>query len=247
MPIFRGVNNVAREIEKEWRGVGNVARNIEKEWRGVGNVARQVFQDGLTLYDYGKTNYALSTRPYSGNTTPRGVIASNSCYINTTSMLADTYGNSDIDSHLGCPSFVIIDVTELNATDITKYTTLEVTYEIGTALTSSVESTRIEFGGWAGHEWDYDTDLETKGDSYYWNIDFTHEKGVTGIFTQTVDITSTGLIYDFLQTGWYHNTEQYKTRAKNFYFGAWTHTKKSSDERIWYCGVPVTFYRIRLL
>lgn len=54
MAVFRGVNNVARKVTKQWRGVGNVARQIKAEWRGVGNVARKVFTSGIVyLYNTG--------------------------------------------------------------------------------------------------------------------------------------------------------------------------------------------------
>lgn len=152
-------------------------------------------------------------------------------------------------SYLGCPQFVISEISEINSTNITKYTKLECTYEIRTAFSSVVDDTVIVFGGWAGHEWDYDSDLETKGDSYFWKCTATHAKGVTGTFTTTFDITktSTGGLYWFLNKTQYCNTSKYKKLATNFYFGAYNYMKSGSDYREWYCRVPVYFYSMRFL
>lgn len=252
MPVFRGVNNVTRKVVKQHRGVSNVTRNIKNEWRGVDNVARQVFQDGLTLYDYGKTDYALSTRvAYRGGST-KGTISSDCCYINSSGMLGDYYGNSDIDSTLGCPQFQIVGIPELTQENAPKYTKLQVTYEIGTAFSSAVNATEITFGGWAGHDWDYDTDLEYKGDSHYWECVATHPKGETGVFTKTFDLTekpkfwTSGNYLWFFETT-YYRYEKYATKAKNFYFGAKNYTKSGDDYREVYCRVPVYFYQIKLL
>lgn len=58
---YRGVNNVARKVKKQWRGVDNLAREIKKEWRGVSNVARQVFSGDLYLIQNGKYNFDFIT------------------------------------------------------------------------------------------------------------------------------------------------------------------------------------------
>ena len=247
--IYTGVSGVARHVTQPYIGVGGVSRSVTNGYIGVSGVARQFWQDGLWLYNYGKSDYTVATRSYSGNGTTRGTISTNCCYINSTYMLADTYGNSDIDSYLGCPSFVISGVSEINATDIAKYTKLECTYEIGTATSTAIDDTVISFGGWAGWEWSYDSDLETKGNAYYWKCSVTHEKGETGTFTKTFDITSTktGGLYWFLTYPGYCTTSSYKTKATNFYFGAWNYKKGGSDYREWYCRVPVYFYSIRLL
>lgn len=46
--IYRGIDNVAREVTKIYRGVDNVARQVKFGYRGISNVARRF---------YGNTNY----------------------------------------------------------------------------------------------------------------------------------------------------------------------------------------------
>ena len=245
---FIGVNGVARAIDNSYIGVGNIAREIEKGYIGVDGVAREFYQNALVLYSYGKTDYTLTTRGYSGNTTTRGTIANDCCYINSGSRMANTDGNSDIDSHLGSPSFVINNISELNATDILNYSKLEVTYSIGESSSSLVDDITISLGGWAGWDWSYNTNLEYKSDAYYWQCRSVHEKGTVGTFTKQLDITSTKSatngLYWFLRNTAYCGTTKYKELAKNFYFGAYTYV---NNDRDWFCKVPVYFYEIKLL
>lgn len=247
--ISMGVDGMVKEIQPVSISVDGMIRNVTEGYMGVDGMVKQIYQDGLTLYDYGKTDYTLAKyNSNSGGYSSRGTIASDHCYINSGSVLGNTDGNSGLSSHLGCPQFIISGISEFNATDILKYTQLEVTYSIGEAFSSLVDNIVVSFGGWAGHQWDYDSDLETKGDSYYWQCRCTHDRGTVGTFTKTLDITSTKFgqngLYGFLRNAAYCGTTKYKERAINFYFGAYTYANNSRD---WFCKVPVYFYSIRLL
>lgn len=57
MPIYIGVNNVAREVKNKYIGVSNVAREVKEEYVGVGNAARLVLGDER---DFGKVIYTMS-------------------------------------------------------------------------------------------------------------------------------------------------------------------------------------------
>lgn len=65
--VWRGVNNVARKVNRQWRGVDNIAREIKNEWRGVNNVARLCFQKSLVLFDNGQTNYTWVNATNNGS------------------------------------------------------------------------------------------------------------------------------------------------------------------------------------
>lgn len=242
---YTGVSGVARKVKNDYIGIGNVARKVKNGYIGVGGVARKFYQNGVDLYNRGITPYTLKTRGNTGQSTPYGKIDTNCFYLDTTHYLGDTKGNSGLSSHLACPSFVISDVNELRQQNIDKYSKLQVTYEIKQFYSSSrYDTVKICFGGWAGFEWDYDSDLETKGDSYYWRFTSEKPKGTTGIFTETFNISD---IKKFLTGTQYCNSSTYKELADNLYLGAYTHVKSGSDYSEWYCYASVYWYEIKLL
>lgn len=226
--IWRGVGNVARKVKKEWRGVGNVARNIKKEWRGVGNVARLCFSNGLVLYDYGNAPYGVNLRSCVGSGTVRGVIGSDSVYLNTTSYLGDTKGNSGLDSSLLCPPFYII--CQEIAQNIDNFTKVRVTVNISAFLstTGQREGVKISVGGYWGQTWNDEGYIE---DTIFWRA-------------TSYAITSTGLC-----TLEFELTNDIKNKIKSYdmsilYFGAYTNIKDGSDYAEWYCNAAVYFHRI---
>ena len=52
MPIYDGVNGVAREVKKKYDGVNGVAREVTKVYDGVDNVARECFSSGAVWRKY---------------------------------------------------------------------------------------------------------------------------------------------------------------------------------------------------
>lgn len=200
---------------------------------------------GLVLYNYGATSYTLTKRH-------KGVINSDRCTLSTTSYLVDYYGSNDIDSTLMAPAFCINAPDVFTSSGITKYSQIQITYNIGSALASSSrnDGTRITIGGWAGWDWDYNDSLDYKENKYFWKCQVTHAKDVTGTFTSTFslgDTSTANSAIKFFKNTSYCTTSTYITRAKNLYFGAYTHVKDGDDYREVYCYVPVNFYSIKLL
>lgn len=52
MPIYDGVNGVAREVKKKYDGVDGIAREVTKVYDGVDNVARECFSSGVEWRKY---------------------------------------------------------------------------------------------------------------------------------------------------------------------------------------------------
>ena len=74
--ISKGIGGVLKEIQPVSIGAGGVVRNVAEGYMGVGGVVKQIYQDGLSLYDYGKTDYTLITRSNTGTSGKRGTIIS---------------------------------------------------------------------------------------------------------------------------------------------------------------------------